>query len=1206
MRISRILPITVALVALVGLMIRLAPGDRTSAERSREEADNATAPSADVSRVDTDEAPPPKDTAAMIVEAASDSESRLERGPNRQMILNPDERVTTAPRTDDFFAEPFFRVRSREVSGPLTVNEHTLSAVEAEYDPAIVDRFLESGAGALEVPVAEDRRLRIEVDRIVQRTAVTHSLVGKVAGESRSDVTLVFHDGAVSGSVALFDTNDHYELAMAGNGDVAIRKLDPSTYTAVCERPGEAESRVEPPGAEGLEPAEGGNPADAPEEESPSPTAESAESEPTDGSFDALYTMDTVIGYGQDARADEGGTAAIEAKIIAAVDRTNTAFLNSDISDTELVLLGTIEDPEYESPGRSSGTMSSTDELGDLSDPSDGSLDAITGLRDLLGADHSGFVVTGVQGAAGVAWRPGRSMLVARTYMSSTRLTFVHEFGHNLNCRHAWGDSGDNNSVSNFGWRFEPSNAGKTRTVMAYDWDWARIPYFSNPGVLYDGEPTGAVDGFNASGEATIDSRLVSGGLRGSFGAGYDGSNPDLGARNADAVVGQRQTMMNRATRNTPVSGPETSIEQPNTNELTDGSSTTDFGISATGLLSRRTFMIQNKGDADLTGIALSINGSHSSDFRVVSPPPDTLGSLELAFFTIEFSPTAVGSKTASLHVTSNDADESPFDILLTGESVTPLTEFFDDFDPGYDTSLWSELGASVAANTNGQAAGAGSTDNSLWFGGDGDRSATTMPVDVNGGGNVVFRFAAGDDSAPTWEEPESGDELVLEYSTDGSTFAQIGGPYDNKSWQEFTVAIPAAAQTTTTVFRFRQLNHSGNTWDHCAIEDVLIETADPEITLEQPAGNDLTDGSATIDFGLVATGSSQTLELTVRNVGSGELTGLGIMIDGSEMQDFQVTDGPAAPVAGGESTTFTVEFTPSAPGARNATLHLASNDADENPFDLALTGTGTAPEISVLLGGAELSNGDETAFEDVVGSGGSTSRTFTVRNVGQAPMTGLGVNIGGAGASDYSTGTLPTELAPGASADLTVTFSPPEVGESNASLRISSNDADENPFDVGLKGTRVERTTLRGWAESFGLSGDELLPGADGDGDLITLLEEYAWGMDPTVSDRAVLIPGPGTSGLPSIRLVGSGDDRRLVIEFVRRRTDPDLTYVPEFGAEPSEGTAGGFESATEPETVSDIDLRFRRVVVEDSGTTGSSPARFGRVRMEYSGANP
>jgi hypothetical protein len=47
--------------------------------------------------------------------------------------------------------------------------------------------------------------------------------------------------------------------------------------------------------------------------------------------------------------------------------------------------------------------------------------------------------------------------------------------------------------------------------------------------------------------------------------------------------------------------------------------------------------------------------------------------------------------------------------------------------------------------------------------------------------------------------------------------------------------------------------------------------------------------------------------------------------------------------------TSFTVTFSPSAPGTRTATLSLANNDANENPFNLTVSGTGVAiPEISI------------------------------------------------------------------------------------------------------------------------------------------------------------------------------------------------------------------------------------------------------------------
>ncbi|MDO3385442.1 hypothetical protein QWI17_06265, partial [Gilvimarinus sp. SDUM040013] len=52
---------------------------------------------------------------------------------------------------------------------------------------------------------------------------------------------------------------------------------------------------------------------------------------------------------------------------------------------------------------------------------------------------------------------------------------------------------------------------------------------------------------------------------------------------------------------------------------------------------------------------------------------------------------------------------------------------------------------------------------------------------------------------------------------------------------------------------------------------------------------------------------------------------------------------------AGGGSTTFTVQYTPTLAGAFSFDLSFVNDDADENPFNFTVSGTGSgAPEISV------------------------------------------------------------------------------------------------------------------------------------------------------------------------------------------------------------------------------------------------------------------
>lgn len=115
-----------------------------------------------------------------------------------------------------------------------------------------------------------------------------------------------------------------------------------------------------------------------------------------------------------------------------------------------------------------------------------------------------------------------------------------------------------------------------------------------------------------------------------------------------------------------------------------------------------------------------------------------------------------------------------------------------------------------------------------------------------------------------------------------------------------------------------------------------------PEIAIEQPVTTNLVDGSASIDFGSLATGASTALTFTLRSTGTIPLLNLSVTKDGTNSSDFTISALPTA-LEDNTSTTFIVTFTPSAAGARSAGIHIASNDANESPFDITLTGTATA-----------------------------------------------------------------------------------------------------------------------------------------------------------------------------------------------------------------------------------------------------------------------
>ncbi len=104
-------------------------------------------------------------------------------------------------------------------------------------------------------------------------------------------------------------------------------------------------------------------------------------------------------------------------------------------------------------------------------------------------------------------------------------------------------------------------------------------------------------------------------------------------------------------------------------------------------------------------------------------------------------------------------------------------------------------------------------------------------------------------------------------------------------------------------------------------------------------------------DFGTVTVSSgTQDRTFTIQNTGSATLTLSGspkVAVGGTHAADFTVTSQPSSPVAASGSTTFTVQFDPSASGTRTATLSIANDDSDENPYNFSIQGTGNSAPVA-------------------------------------------------------------------------------------------------------------------------------------------------------------------------------------------------------------------------------------------------------------------
>jgi hypothetical protein len=111
-------------------------------------------------------------------------------------------------------------------------------------------------------------------------------------------------------------------------------------------------------------------------------------------------------------------------------------------------------------------------------------------------------------------------------------------------------------------------------------------------------------------------------------------------------------------------------------------------------------------------------------------------------------------------------------------------------------------------------------------------------------------------------------------------------------------------------------------------------------------AGDTMPSTADHTDFGGVALGRAITRTFTISNTGTADLTLTGtpaVSLTGIGAGDFNMVAQPDTPVGSNTTTTFRVRFTPSVTGTRVATVTIANNDRDENPYDFVIQGLGTA-----------------------------------------------------------------------------------------------------------------------------------------------------------------------------------------------------------------------------------------------------------------------
>jgi hypothetical protein len=217
-----------------------------------------------------------------------------------------------------------------------------------------------------------------------------------------------------------------------------------------------------------------------------------------------------------------------------------------------------------------------------------------------------------------------------------------------------------------------------------------------------------------------------------------------------------------------------------------------------------------------------------------------------------------------------------------------------------------------------------------------------------------------------------------------------------------------------------------------------------PHLIVQQPTNNTLANGSTRI-FG-APVGSNISLSFTIRNTNLGDLTGLGVTIDGTDAALFSVTPDPSGFLPGPlGATNFVVRFAPASTGNKTAALHIASSDAAQNPFNVNLSGKGLSYS------------------EDTDGDGMSDAAEFALAALGfdwQSSQSNL-VNTYYAQAN--SAGLYTSNQVQALSVDFPLLAKDPQTGEFTLTIGVQKS---TNLFDFSAFPMSAPQTTINAQGE--------------------------------------------------------------------------------------------------------------------------------------------
>src|ERR1017187_4496587 len=522
--------------------------------------------------------------------------------------------------------------------------------------------------------------------------------------------------------------------------------------------------------------------------------------------------------------------------------------------------------------------------------------------------------------------------------------------------------------------------------------------------------------------------------------------------------------------------------------QLTLNPASENFGSVTVGAKQSQTLTLTNIGGSSVNISQASVSGAGFQLSGITAPL--TLNASQSMTFTIVFAPQASGSSSGTAAITS-DASNASLTIALSGAGVAPgglgsnpPSLSFGGVTVGNKQSLSETVTNTGGCSVTISQVGISGTGYSL--------SGITAPITLTAGQSATFMVAFAPASAgsvsgnvtvtsnssnPTLTIPLSGtgvapgalgsnptslnfgsvivgskqslSETVTNTGGSGVTISQVGISGIGYSLSGITTPVTLTAgqsATFTVVFTSQSAGSaSGNL-------TVTSNASNPTLTIPlsgtgvAPGG--LGSNPTSLSFSSVTLGSNQSQSETVTNTGGSSVTISQVGISGTGYSLSGITT--PVTLTAGQSTSFTVTFTPASAGSASGNLTVTSN-ASNPTLTIPLSGTGVAL-------GAVGSNPTSLSFGSVT-VGSNQLQSETVTNTGGTSVTISQIGISGTGYS-LSGITTPVTLTAGQSASFTVTFTPASGGSVSGNVTVTSN-ASNPTLTIPLSGTGAAPGTL-------------------------------------------------------------------------------------------------------------------------------------------------